>query len=227
MRNYRSTARTFGIFFILAFLSYGIGSALIASVAEAQDFLSEINSNPNTIVIGVILIALIHTFVNIGLPVVMVPILKRFNKTLTYGYLSAVIAATTIAAIGTIFSLLLLPLSAEYVQAGSAYPAYFETIGNLLVQAGAYSYYISMVIWGLGGLVFVSVLYISKLVPRFLPVWGAVGYAIFIAGMILELFGIGVGVLLSLPGGLFEICLSMLLIFKGFRKTALETLSTK
>ena len=73
---------------------------------------------------------------------------------------------------------------------------------------------------------FVSVLYISKRVPRFLPVWGAVGYAIFIAGMILELFGIG-GVLLSLPGGLFEIGLSLLLILRGFRTSALETLSSK
>ena len=225
MKNYRSTAITFGIFFIIAFLTYGTGSALIASIAESPDFLTEIYANSSTLVIGVILIALVHTFVNIGLPVVMMPLLKKFNKTLSYGYLSAAIAATTVAVVGTVFTLLLIPLSAEYIQAGYANGLKFTAIGNLLVQAGSYSYYISMAIWGIGGLLFVSVLFISKLVPSFFPIWGAIGYAIFIAGMVLELFGFKIGVLLSLPGGLFEIGLSILLIAKGFRKTAIDKLS--
>ena len=65
----------------------------------------------------------------------------------------------------------------------------------------------------------------DQLVPRFIPVWGVVGYAVFVAGMILELFGIGVGVYFSLPGGLFEIGLSLLLIFRGFSKAGLEPIS--
>jgi hypothetical protein len=225
MDNYRSAATTFGAFFIVAFLTYGIGSALIASVANAPDFLSVVQAQSGTIILGVILIALIHTFVNIGLPVVMFPILSRFNRTLAVGYLSAAIAATTVAVVGAIFSLLLLPLSAEYVQAGSAAASHYGSIGNLLVRAGEYAYYVSMAIWGIGGLLFVSVLYISKLVPRFFPVWGLVGYAVFIAGMVFELFGVGVGLYLSLPGGLFEIGLSLLLIFKGFSKPGLEAMA--
>ena len=225
MGNYRYSAIIFGVFFITAFLTYGTGSALIASVAEVPGFLIEIHANSRTIITGVILIALIHTFVNIGLPVVMVPLLKKINKILSYGYLSAAITATTIAVVGTVFTLLLVPLSAEYVQAGSNAGPQFETIGNLLVQAGSYSYYLSMAIWGIGGLLLVSVLFISKLVPPFFPIWGAIGYTIFIAGMVFELFGIEIGVLLSLPGGLFEIGLSLLLIFKGFKKSALDKFS--
>jgi len=225
MSNFRAAAITFGAFFIIAFLSYGTGSALIASAAEAPDFLTTISAKGSTVIIGVILIAIIHTIVNIGLPVVMFPILSRFNRTLTVGYLSAAIAATTVAVVGAIFSLLLLPLSAEFVQTGTASAAHFETLGNILVRAGQSSYFISMAIWGIGGLLFVSVLYISRLVPRIFSVWGFIGYAIFIAGMILELFGVGNGVLLSLPGGLFEIGLSLFLILKGFSKAGLESLS--
>lgn len=225
MNNYRSVATTFGAFFIVAFLTYGIGNALIVSATSAPNFLSVVQAKSSTIIIGVILIALIHTFVNIGLPVVMFPILNRINRTLAVGYLSAAIAATTVAVVGAIFSLLLLPLSAEYVQAGSAAASDLSSIGSVLVRAGEYAYNISMAIWGLGGLLFVSVLYISKLVPRIFPVWGFAGYAIFIAGMVLELFGIGVGLYLSLPGGLFEIGLSLLLIVKGFSKSGLESIS--
>jgi hypothetical protein len=61
--------------------------------------------------------ALIHTIVNIGLPVLMVPILKPYNKFLSYGYLSAGIAATVTLIIGAIFLMLLVPLSSMYVKA--------------------------------------------------------------------------------------------------------------
>ncbi|MEK6204792.1 MAG: hypothetical protein N2B02_04080, partial [Amylibacter sp.] len=38
--------------------------------------------------------AVVHTFVNIGLAVVMLPILKQYNKTVTYGYFGTAIAAS-------------------------------------------------------------------------------------------------------------------------------------
>jgi hypothetical protein len=52
-------------------------------------------------------------------------------------------------------------------------------------------------------------------VPKFLAVHGLAGYAIFLAGAILEILG-HAGVALSIPGGLFEIAFGILLIAKGF-----------
>ena len=46
--------------------------------------------------------------------------------------------------------------------------------------------------------------------------YGLAGYAIFLAGAILEILGHNVGVALSIPGGLFEIAFGVLLIAKGF-----------
>lgn len=223
MDTHRNVARMFGIFFIVAFLSYGTGSALIASITGTPDFLSNVDANNTMIIVGVILIALVHTFVNIGLPVLMLPILKRFNKTISYGYLSLGIASTTVAVIGAIFLLLLVPLADEYVKAGSAPTSHFETMGVILQMGGAYAYQVAMAIWGLGGLLFVSVLYKSKLVPRLLSVWGMIGYIVFVSGTILEIFGYPVGVLLALPGGLFELSLSVWLIAKGFNSSAIAS----
>ena len=70
--------------------------------------------------------------------------------------------------------------------------------------------------WGLGGLCFTSLLYQSRTVPRFFAVWGFVGYLIFMAGTILEIFGHKYGLLLNMPGGLFELSLSGWLMIKGF-----------
>lgn len=227
MITHRNAARIFGIFFIIAFLSYGIGSGMIDSVTKTPDFLTNVYANQVTIIVGVISIAVVHTFVNIGLPVVMLPILKRFNKTLTYGYLSLGIASTTIAVVGAIFSLLLVPLSNESVNAASTATEHYETIGHILKMGGFYGYQIAMAIWGLGGLLFTAVLYKSKVVPRVFSIWGFVGYIIFIAGTISELFASNLGVVLALPGGLFELGLSVWLIAKGFNPSVISASSAE
>ena len=59
-----------------------------------------------------------------------------------------------------------------------------------------------------------------------LGLWGMIGYIIFISGTILELFGFPVGVLLALPGGLFELSLSVWLIAKGFNSASIASAAT-
>jgi hypothetical protein len=55
----------------------------------------------------------------------------------------------------------------------------------------------------------------AHLVPRFLAVWGIVGYAVLAVGGMLEILGYGVGLALSAPGGLFELVVGVLLVAKG------------
>lgn len=217
MNTHKTAARTFGIFFIITFLAYGIGSGLIQSIITTPDFLSSVYANQTTIVGGVILMAVVHTFLNIGLPILMLPILEPYNKRLAYGYLSAAIVATTILAVGTLFLLLLIPLSDAYMRAGATADPYFETMGILLKQGSFYAYHMGMALWAIGGLLFVSVLYKSKLIPRPLSLVGIVGYIVLVFGSVLEISGHNgvVEIVSVIPGGIFEIGLSIWLIGKG------------
>jgi len=224
MKSQKTIARTFGIFFILAFVSYGAGSALAGSVTSAADPLGRIQTHQAQLVISVILMALIHTIVNIGLPVLMVPILKPFNKVLSYGYLSAGITATVILIFGSIFIMMFIPLGSMHQDATSTDLLHFKTIASILTKGNHYAYQIGMAVWGFGGLMFCYLLYISKLVPRGLSVWGLLGYILFISGTVLELFGFQMGVQLAIPGGLFEISLSIWLIIKGFNVSKLKAI---
>jgi hypothetical protein len=225
MNSDKMAARAFGIFFIITFLSYGIGSGLIASIVSGPDFLTNVYENQSLIVLGATLMALVHTFVNVGLPIIVLPILKRYSQRLAYGYLSAAIAATVVLVVGALFLLLLIPLSDEYVNAGSAAAPYFETMGLILIEGGYYAYHMGMALWALGGLMFVSVLYSSKLIPRPMSVWGIIGYAFLLSGSVLELFGHSdmVEIVSVAPGGLFEVTLSIWLIVKGFSSSAIDS----
>jgi hypothetical protein len=222
--QHRMAARLFGIFFIITFLSYGIGSALIQSIIGETDFLLAVNSNKSTIVIGAILMALVHTVVNIGLPVIMLPILIPFNQRLAFGYLSSAVAATVVLVTGSIFLLLLIPLSDNFVAADVSSMPYFGAIGNLLKSAGVYSYHIGMMLWSVGGLLFCIVLFQSKLIPVALSIWGMAGYLVLASGSTSEIFGHNevVEILSVIPCGLFEITLSFWLIFKGFNHTHIQ-----
>ncbi len=213
---HRAAAHAYGVFFLLAFLSYGFGSGITSGFGGD---LVGISGNATMFTIGILLMAVVHTFVNIGLATVMLPVLKPFNQTATYGYFAAAITATIVAIMGAIFLALLVSLSDAYATPGADI-AQLETLAMLLQKGGFYAYQISMTIWGLGGLLFVYVLRKSNLVPRFFPIWGAFGYLVFITGTTAEMFGYPIGVMLSGPGGLFEIALSLWLIFRGFTPSA-------
>ena len=214
----------FGFFFILTFLSYGIGSGIIESVISVPDFLANVYAHQMQIVIGVILIALVHTFTNIGLPVLMLPLLKHKYPYLAYGYLCFAIAATIILVVGTLFLLMLLPLSEAYAKAGFTMDSNFETTGALLKKAGFYSYHMGMALWSVGGLMFVSALYKSKLIPQIMSIWGIVGYVTLLLGSVLEIYEHSdvIEIISVIPGGLFEITLSLWFIIKGFDSTNLK-----
>ena len=226
MNTHKTAARIFGVLFLLSFLAYGTGSALIQSIVSAPDILSNVHASATLVVVAAILMAVIHTFTNVGLPVVLRPVLEPHNETLYLGYLSAAIVATVTLLVGVIFLLLLLPLSDAHAGSGSAVAGQAETMAILLREANYYSYQIGMAIWSLGGLVFCSILYRYKLVPRLMSVWGVVGYTVFLSGCILAIFGLDFGLVHTALGALFEVFLSLWLIVKGFNSSAFVSEST-
>ncbi|MBW9210174.1 DUF4386 domain-containing protein [Mumia sp. zg.B21] len=76
---------------------------------------------------------------------------------------------------------------------------------------------------GLGGIVLTYLLLVSGLVPRAIALLGLVGYVALTVGVPLDLLGVldmgaGPGLLLVVPGGLFELVfLPAWLLIKGFR----------
>jgi Domain of unknown function (DUF4386) len=217
---HRTAARVFGIFFLLSFVSYAVGNGLIESLLTVPESLASISAHKVQMISGAVLIVLFHTLFNTGLAVAMHSVLQPQSKPLANAYLSAALVSTILLAFGAVFLLLLLPLSEEFVKAGAPSGSYFQALSLLCQKGNFFAYQIGMAIWGMGGLVLCFLLYQSLIVPRFLSIWGFLGYMIFIAGTLAELFGNAVGVMLSIPGGLFEIALSVWLIVKGFKTSS-------
>src|SRR5579859_5933258 len=70
---------------------------------------------------------------------------------------------------------------------------------------------------GVGCVFLCALLFRTRLIPRFLSLAGLIGYPILVAGTIAEIFGIHIGLILTIPGMFFELVLPFWLFIKGFQ----------
>lgn len=78
------------------------------------------------------------------------------------------------------------------------------------------AYQLAMLSLGVGSLPFLAVLRRASWLPGWLATWGLAGYALLALGAVAELLGLGVGLALSIPGGLFEVVFGVMLLYRGF-----------
>lgn len=212
----KNSGKLYGISMILSFLSYAIGMGLMDIINTSALQPSQIPEERGRIIIGGILVVLVHSVCNVLLLMVMFKKLFSFHKRLSQCYLGTGLLATAILAVGGIC--MLLPVSPDLStdDAVAKDPFVFNALVSWSSKMNFYAYQTGMFIWGIGGLIFCYLLNKSNLVPLVFPIWGCIGYLVFITGTIFELCGLPLGVLFSIPGGLFEMILSVWLIRYGF-----------
>ena len=210
----RTTGRAVGACFLLAFVFYIAGGTMVDSGSGTPAILSRVVDHQSLIEAGALLM-MVNSVATAAIGVLMFPILKRRHEVSAYGYLICLSIAAVLLVVGTVFLLLLVPIAKEF--AGSGGKALdLPVLARVAQEANRYSYEVGMIALSFGGLVLCRVLFRARLVPRFLAVWGLVGYALLLNGSVLEVLGYGAGIALSVPGGVFEVVLGGLLIGRGF-----------
>jgi Domain of unknown function (DUF4386) len=209
-------SRLIGALFLLGFLFYGVGAALVTSVTGASDFLSTISAHQTTLVIGAFLM-LLNTVVDVGKGVLFFPILEKHGKRSALAYLAFIIVQVVMLDVGVLALLLIVPLGRQAFITEQTNAAWALGVGSLLNQWNTMAYSIGEATLGVGGLFLCSLLFRTRLIPRFLAVGGFIGYVSLTVGMIAELFGIHISLMLSLPGIFFEVGLPVWLFIRGFQ----------
>jgi hypothetical protein len=231
-KKYRKTAILVGVLFIFAIFTLFIGQAFYNPILGSPDYLETAYPNRVSVIVG-ILIEYLGVLGLVLIPVLLFPIVKRHNEVLALGYVSIRLFEAVLLSIAQISKLLLIDLSQEYLQMGGADASYLQLIGNLIKSAlywndsGGLIYIIVFVI---GMLILYSALFKSKLIPRWLSIWGLIAAVAIITASVTATFGILselVAVLLMLPTPLQEVTMSVWLIVKGFNPSAVASESTK
>ena len=225
-RTNKIIARIVGALFIVATITYMIGSGLIGSIVEAPDYLISVYPNKTQMIIGMLL-ELINSAAVVGIAVMLFPILKKHNESMALGYVGFRVIESAILMVGAIGPLVLISLSQEFINSGAPDTSYFQPLGTLVLEVHDMAFQMAMIVLGIGSLMFCDLLYQSKLIPRFISVLGLIGYASLLTSTLIEIFGTNTGMVLFLPGALFEIIFPTWLIVKGFNSFAIDSQSIR
>ena len=205
-----AVSRVIGALFLGGFVFYGIGTVMANSVTGGSNFLATISANKSLLVLGAFLI-LLNTATDVGKGVLFFPILENHGKRTALGYLATMIIEVVFLGLGALALLMIVPLAQH---AGEAWA---NGVAALLVQTNLMAYVIGEAVIGFGAFFMAALLLRARLIPGWLALSGMVGYACLLSGQIAEIFGIHIGLYLTIPGFFFELALPMWLFVKGFQ----------
>lgn len=214
MKLNRNTARIVGILFLIVNITFLAGVLSLESLLSAPDYLSSVSEHNTQLVFGVLL-ELVNGIAYLGIAMLMYPILKQYNISMTLGYVVFRILEYVTQIIADLSPLSLLKLSEEFVKAGAPEASTFQTLGTLTLAERNSAFLLVSIMFGIGALFFYYVLYQSKLIPRFISIWGFIGGIAVLANAVLDMFGYppgNLGVIMLLN----ELFLGVWLIVRGF-----------
>jgi hypothetical protein len=220
MHSNRKTAIIVGVLFIIGDIAGVLSLLVTRGLLEGPDALTKIAANQNQLVLGALLV-LVMGFALAMVPVVMFPVFKKYNEVLARGCVVFRGALETVGYMATAGTwLLLLELSREHAEAASPGAPHFQTLSALLVATqGSTAVYLTSIAFSLGALMFYYLFYKSRLIPRWLSVWGLAGAILYLAAPLLDMFGHGFGVVMA-PLAVAEIVLAVWLIARGLNSPA-------
>ena len=189
-------AKITGVLFITATAAGLLSAIFLGSTLDEVDYLSKIASNENQIYL-VAFFEMVMAFAVAGIAISMYPILKEKNAGVALGAVGFRVMEGVLFLVGTLFLLLLMVISKEYAGSGTN-EAYYQTLG-------AFLYYV--------------LFYQSKLIPRWLAIFGLIAVVFAFTSYISQFFGIDLAdfeALFHLPMLVQEMVLAVWLIVKGY-----------
>lgn len=159
---------------------------------------------------------------NIGTAVVMFPILRRYNETLSLSYVASRTVEAVIIGVGAISVLSILTLHDDLAAAIGADGSALDIAGQSLVAVHDWTFLFGPGFCvGVNGILLGWMMYRTGLMPPRLALLGVVGGPLIFLSAIFVLFGAyeqdGFHSVLSIPEGAFELSFALYLIIKGFR----------
>jgi len=237
MKTYRMNAVMTGVLYFLGtvfgVLAAIIGGEVLTSIISGKplvgvDLLRLAAANSSQLTIASFLTFMMGVSL-VAMTVFLYPVLRKASKELAMGmvlfrgalegifYFLSTLTFLTIVAIGN-----------SYIATG-ADSAVLQTIGNLLYQFVNIQSPISEIIFIIGGMCIYITFYRTRLIPRWISVWGFIGMATYLASALLSFFHMdnGIGFYLEMVLAPQEIFMAVWLIVKGFNPSAIAALSEK
>lgn len=232
MSTNRMTAIGVGVLYIIGTVAGILSVAVTGSLLQAPNSAAQISANANQIILGALFVLMMGLALAM-VPVMLYPILKKHNQSLAMGYVVFRGALETVTYLLLAISwLALVNVSQASIQASAITVAGFQELSSLLLAIGGTSFTLTKIIFPLGALMLYTVLYQSKLIPRWISVWGLGAVVLDLAAGFTHMFGLidsaaTIYTVMFLPMFVQEMVMAVWLIVKGFNTAAIPSESAQ
>lgn len=210
----RTATRIAGVLFIIATVSSSAGFVLLDPVLDDADLMASVATNETRIVIAGFLL-LLDAIAVVIIPVLLFPIFRRRSETMARLYPVSRVVESVVLVIAVVGLLGLVTLSREYGDSSSD-AASLDVSSTALLGVYEWGALLGiMLFFGMAGLLLNAFLFQTRLVPRWLSVWGLLSVALLPIEGVFEAFeATGLG-FMSAPFAVQEMVFAVWLIVRG------------
>jgi hypothetical protein len=234
MNTYRMNAVMGGALYFLgtAFGVSGgiIGGEVLTSLISSRplvgvDMLGLVAADSSRLTVGAFLTFMMGVSL-VAMTVFLYPVLRKASEELALGMVVFRGALEGIFYFVTTLNILtLVAVGNEYIASG-ADSAVLQSIGNILYQFENLKTPVSSIIFSIGATCIYLIFYCTRLIPRWLSVWGFIAVVAYMASALLNYFHMDTGYEFYLEMVMFpqEIVMAAWLVIKGFNQDAVKKL---
>ncbi len=217
----RKTSLVAGILYLVTFISSIPAVMLLAPVLDNPNYI--ISAGADFQVICGISLDIVNALAAIGTAVAVYWVVKRQNEGTALGFVATRMVEGTTVIIGVVCILALVTLRQTVGGVGTDSAA-LVAVGQGLVAVRGWTFTLGPSLMpALNALLFGTLLYRSRLVPRFISAAGLIGFPLQLSVAILTIFGINITIfsLIALvPIFFWELAVGLWMAIKGFNKSA-------
>ncbi|HET7820967.1 MAG TPA: DUF4386 domain-containing protein [Ornithinibacter sp.] len=225
----RGNSRAAGIFYLLTFAASIPALLLLDPVLNDPGYV--LGAGHDTQVLFACLLDVVTALTGIGSAVAVFPVVRRVNESLALGFVMSRMVEAAVILIGVVAVLTVVGLRQDLAGTASADAAALTTTGQALVTARDWTFLLGPGFMAcINALLFGTLLYRSRLVPRLIPTIGLVGAPVLLTANLLTFFGQttqtgSLTLAATLPIAAWELSVGFYLAFKGFRPAAVAGLA--
>ena len=225
MDTNRRIAVVAGVALIVATVAQLVGVALTSSILSAPADLSRIAANQNQVILGAFF-QFIGALACPAIAIALYPVLRMSNEGLALGSVGFRTMEGMLHVLIAVCLLLMVTLGQEAVTVGTAGSAAFQGQAALVMAGREWLGPLAVLTFGLGAFMYYLAFYRSRLIPRWLSVWGLVAIPMVMVAGSLVMFQLienfsTTQVVLALPIAVQEMVLAAWLIAKGFHRSVI------
>ena len=213
-----------GVLYLITFVSSIPALLLIAPVLDDAGYI--VGAGSDTRVLWGSFLNLVNALACVGTAVAVFPVVKRKNEALALGFVTSRLVEAAVILIGVVSLLSVVTLRQNFAGTGGD-AATLVTTGQALVTLHDWTFLLGPGFMAcINALLFGTLLYRARLVPRIIPVIGLIGAPLLLTANIATFFGhndqLSAWTLLAtLPIAAWELSVGTYMLVKGFRTTAI------